>query len=89
MFRYRPRDAFVAGPEQVFLPGVVVYETPAREMRVDVRLDQETVWLAQRQMAELFQTSTDNVGLHLKNVFTDGELEESATTEDFSVVQTP
>ena len=77
------------GPEQVFLPGVVVYETPARGMRVDVRLDQETVWLTQRQMAELFQTSTDNVGLHLKNVFTDGELEESATTEDFSVVQTP
>ena len=56
---------------------------------MDVRLDQETVWLTQRQMAELFQTSTDNVGLHLKNVFTDGELEESATTEDFSVVQTP
>ena len=57
-------------------------------MRVDVRLDQETVWLTQRQMAEVFQTSSDNVGLHLKNVFADGELEESATTEDFSVVQT-
>ena len=58
-------------------------------MRVDVRLDQETVWLTQRQMSEVFRTSSDNVGLHLKNVFTDGELEESATTEDFSVVQTP
>ena len=67
---------------------VVVYETPDGEMRVDVRLDQETVWLTQRQMAEVFQTSSDNVGLHLKNVFADGELEESATTEDFSVVQT-
>ena len=67
---------------------VVVYETPDGEMRVDVRLDQETVWLTQRQMSEVFQTSSDNVGLHLKNVFADGELEESATTEDFSVVQT-
>ena len=66
---------------------VVVYETPDGEMRVDVRLDQETVWLTQRQMSEVFQTSSDNVGLHLKNVFADGELEESATTEDFSVVQ--
>ena len=67
---------------------VVVYETPDGEMRVDVRLDQETVWLTQRQMSEVFQTSSDNVGLHLKNVFAAGELEESATTEDFSVVQT-
>ena len=56
---------------------------------MDVRLDQETVWLTQRQMSEVFRISSDNVGLHLKNVFTDGELEESATTEDFSVVQTP
>ena len=66
---------------------VVVYETPDGEMHVDVRLEQETVWLTQRQMAEVFHTSTDNVGLHLKNVFADGELAESATTEDFSVVQ--
>ena len=67
---------------------VVVYEAPDGEVRVDVRLDRETVWLTQRQMAEVFRTSTDNVGLHLKNVFSDNELEESATTEDFSVVQT-
>ena len=67
---------------------VVVYETPDGEMRVDVRLDQETVWLTQRQMSELFQTSIDNVGLHLKKIFTDGELAESATTKDFLVVQT-
>ena len=68
---------------------VVVYEAPADgEVRADARLDRETVWLTQRQMAEVFETSTDNVGLHLENVFSDGELEESATTEDFSVVQT-
>jgi len=55
---------------------------------VEVRLEHETVWLTQRQMAELFDTSTDNVSLHLQNVFSDGELGEQATTEDFSVVQT-
>ena len=66
---------------------VILYETADGHVQVDVRLDQETVWLTQRQMAAVFQTSTDNVGLHLKNVFADGELREKATTEDFSVVQ--
>jgi prophage maintenance system killer protein len=63
-----------------------VYESPDG-VRVDVRLEADTVWLTQRQMAELFDTSTDNVGLHLKNIFAEEELEEGATTEDFSVVQ--
>lgn len=67
---------------------VLVYEAPDGEVRVDVRLERETVWLSQRQMAEIFDTSTDNVGLHLKNVFGEGELDEAATTEDCSVVQT-
>ena len=67
---------------------VVVYETPDGEVRVDVRLEQETVWLTQRQMAEVLQTSTDNVSLHLRNIYLSGELEESATTEDFSSVRT-
>jgi prophage maintenance system killer protein len=66
---------------------VLVYETPDGGVRVDVRLQDDTVWLTQRQMADLFDSSTDNVGLHLKNIFEDNELEESATTEEFSVVQ--
>ena len=66
---------------------VLVYEAADGSARVDVRLEQDTVWLTQRQMSELFATSTDNVGLHLKNIFSESELEESATTEDFSVVQ--
>ena len=67
---------------------IVVYESPDGEVSVDVRLEQETVWLTQRQLAEVFDTSTDNIGLHLKNVYSSGELEEKATTENFSVVQT-
>lgn len=67
---------------------VVLYETPDGGVRVDVRLGEETVWLTQIQMAKVFRTLTGNVGLHLKNIFLVNELEESATTEDFSVVQT-
>jgi len=67
---------------------IVVYQAPDGEVRVDVRLERETVWLSQRQMAEIFDTSSDNVGLHLKNIFGEGELEEAATTEESSVVQT-
>jgi len=72
------------------VPGgeLIVYQDAEGQVRVDVRLERETVWLSQRQMAELFDTSADNVGLHLKNIFTEGELSETATTEDYSVVQT-
>ncbi len=66
---------------------VVVYEAPDGEVRVDVRLERETVWLSQKQMAELLDTSTDNIGLHLKNIYGDGELSEGATAEEYSVVQ--
>ncbi len=67
---------------------VVVYEAPDGRVRVDVRVERETVWLSQRQIAEIFDTSTDNVGLHLKNIFSEGELDEASTTEEYSVVQT-
>lgn len=65
---------------------IVVYQ-PDDVMRLEVRLENETVWLTQKQMAELFGCSTDNVGLHLKNIYAEGELEEAATAEDFSVVR--
>lgn len=66
---------------------VIVYETPGGGVRVEVRLDRDTVWLTQRQMAGLFDTTPENVLMHLKNVFADKELEEGATTKDFLVVQ--
>jgi hypothetical protein len=64
---------------------ILIFEDDARP--VEVRLDGETVWLTQTQMAELFGTSTDNVSLHLKNVYREHELDESVTTEDYSVVR--
>jgi prophage maintenance system killer protein len=67
---------------------VVLYQSSDGEVRLDVRLEHESIWLTQKQMAELFDTSTDNVGLHVNNVYSEGELEESATTEESSVVRT-
>jgi hypothetical protein len=65
---------------------IVVYQ-PNETVRLDVRLENETVWLTQAQMATLFGCSTDNIGLHLKNIYSVGELSKGATAEDFSVVR--
>ncbi len=67
------------------MPEIAIYQSP--QGRVEVRVDRETVWLSQRQMAELFETSTDNIGLHLRRIYAESELDESATTEESSVVQ--
>ena len=66
---------------------IIIYQPHADQPAIDVRLEGETVWLSQRQMSVLFDTSSDNVGLHLKNIYAEGELLEEATTEDFSVVR--
>ena len=55
---------------------------------INVVFKNETFWLTQKGMAELFDCSTDNISLHLKNIYADGELEQSATTEKISVVRT-
>ncbi len=52
-----------------------------------MRYQDETIWLTQKLMAELFGTSSDNISLHLKNIYAEEELQEKATAEDFSVVQ--
>ncbi|MES9902218.1 MAG: virulence RhuM family protein [Sedimenticola sp.] len=66
---------------------MLIYQSETGETRLEVRLIGETLWLTQHLMAELFQTSTDNIGLHLKNIYAEGELDEKATTEDYSVVR--
>ena len=65
---------------------IIVYQ-PNETIRLNVRVENETVWLTQGQMAELFGCSVDNVGLHLKNIYSVGELSRKATAEDFSVVR--
>ncbi|MCB0396993.1 MAG: virulence protein RhuM/Fic/DOC family protein [Flavobacteriales bacterium] len=66
---------------------IVIYQTNDGQTQIDVKLQHETIWLSQRQMAELFEKDSDTIGLHLKNIFESEELEESTTTEYFSVVQ--
>ena len=68
-------------------PPIQIYRSADGQAQVEVRFDQETIWLSQAQMAQLFNTSADNISLHLKNIFTEQELDETATTEDFSVVR--
>jgi hypothetical protein len=66
---------------------LILYTTEDGTSRIQLRAKGQTVWLSQREMAELFAVSSDNVGLHLKNIFEEGELTREATTEDSSVVQ--
>lgn len=66
----------------------LIFTNQAKEDGIEVRLQGETIWLSQKLMATLFDCSTDNIGLHLKKIFQDGELDENSTTEYFSVVAT-
>ena len=67
---------------------IVMYQTPDNLIQIDVRFEEETVWLSQKKMADLFEKDSDTIGLHLKNIFAEGELDEAATTEQSSVVRT-
>ncbi len=65
----------------------LIYQAEDGSFQTEVRLESDTIWLTQKQMVELFGTSADNIGLHLKNIYAEGELSEEATTEDYSVVR--
>jgi prophage maintenance system killer protein len=66
---------------------IKIYKTPDGKTSIEVKLEKETVWLSQKQMAELFDKDSDTIGLHLKNIYKSGELEEISTTEKYSVVR--
>lgn len=66
---------------------IIIYQTQDGQTKIDVRLENETVWLTQNQMAELFQTTKQNVSLHIKNIFEEGELSENSTVKDYLTVQ--
>jgi prophage maintenance system killer protein len=66
---------------------VEIYRESDGQTQIKVTFDQDTVWLSQRQMAELFDKDSDTIGLHLKNIYEDIELQQESTTEYFSVVQ--
>ena len=64
---------------------IIIYNTKDGETKIEVQMKDETVWLSQKQMAELFDCSVDNISLHLKNVFKEAELSENSVAEDSSV----
>ena len=65
----------------------LIYRSVDENLSVNALVKDDTIWLTQKAMAELFGCSSDNISLHLKNIFTEGELDEYSTTEEFSVVQ--
>lgn len=66
---------------------IEIFRSSDNQIELKVQIDSDTVWLNQRQMAELFDKDSDTIGLHLKNIYNESELEENSTTEYFSVVQ--
>lgn len=70
------------------MKNIILYESPQGKVSIAVRFENETFWLTQKAMAELFNTTPQNITLHLKNIFEDKELEIEATSKDFLQVQT-
>lgn len=66
---------------------IVIYEAKDGQLAIDVKLDNETVWLSQKQMAQLFNKDSDTIGIHIKHVYEEGEVSENSTTAKYSVVQ--
>lgn len=67
---------------------LLLYQTDDGLTRIDVKLVDETVWLTQAQMSELFQKSIPTINEHIKNIYSEGELEEIPTIRNFRIVQT-
>ena len=66
---------------------IIIYQAEDGNTKIDVRLEGETVWVSQKMMAELFQTTIPNINMHIKNVYEEGELDEGATIKEFLIVQ--
>jgi len=67
--------------------GIKIFQADDGRTEIQVVVQSETVWLSQRQLADLFEKDSDTIGLHLRNIYKSGELNEEATTEKYSVVQ--
>ena len=67
--------------------GEIILYQPDEAVKLEVRLEDETVWLTQAQLVELFQSSKANISEHIKNIYEQGELEENSTVRDFRTVR--
>lgn len=66
---------------------IIIYQTDNGLTKIDVKVQNETVWLSQQQMAELYDTTKQNISLHIKNIFDENELNENSTVKEFLTVQ--
>ena len=66
---------------------ILIYRSPQGNTKIDARLVNESLWLTQKQLAELFQTTVPNINMHIKNIIEEGELEAVRTIQDFLIVQ--
>ncbi len=66
---------------------LVIYQTEDQQTRIQVRLEDESVWMTQTAISELFQTSVANINIHLKNIFEEGELDDHSTIKEYLIVQ--
>ena len=67
---------------------IQIFKSKEGHTEIQVKLEKDTVWLSQKQISDLFEKDKDTIGLHLKNIYNTGELDEASTTEEYSVVQT-
>ncbi len=67
---------------------IIIYQTEDGQTQIDVRLENDTVWLTQAQMADLFQKDQSVIARHIANVFKEGELEQNSTVKEYLTVQT-
>ena len=66
---------------------IIIYQLDDGKTKIDVKLEDETVWLSQQQMADLYGTTKQNISSHIKNIFDEEELSENSTVKEFLTVQ--
>jgi len=66
---------------------IVIYQTEDGNTKIDVRFENETVWLTQAQLVDLYQSSKANISEHIKHIFEEGELDEKSTVRKFRIVR--
>lgn len=67
---------------------IILYQAPDGQTKIEVKLQGETVWLSQAQMAEIFQTTKQNISLHIKNIFSEKELNEGSVVKEYLTTAT-
>ena len=67
---------------------IIIYRAEDNTVQLDVRMENETVWLSQQQMVQLFNSTKQNISLHIGNIFREGELQKEATVKEYLTVQT-